>query len=106
MNGTTDEILANLAESWRAGDVWRSFVVEQRALLDELPAMLDHVAEITTPAVVVAGTRDRVTPLSSATALVAALPHAELVEVAGGGHQLPRTHPNVVADAVRSLLTP
>lgn len=100
---------AELVATMRANHdraVWRSFVVEQRALLDELPAMLEHVGDTTVPTVVVAGTRDRVTPPSSATALVRLLQNGALVEVPGGGHQLPRTHPRIVADAVRSLVTP
>lgn len=105
MNGTTDEILAALAESWRTGDVWRSFVVEQRALRDELPALGDAVGTIGARTAVVVGDADRVVPPSAGEALAGAIPRARLVTLEGAGHLLPQEDPErlaaVIADVAR-----
>lgn len=89
--------------NYRRG-VWRSFLVEQDALLRELPTLLDGLEQIALPTVIVAGTRDRVVPFATARALADRIPNAELVTVQGGGHLLHRTHPEVIADAVRALM--
>lgn len=82
----------------------QTFLVEQRALIAELPGVLDGLGRVATPTVVVAGTRDRVVPFATAEALAARLPNAELLAVPGARHQLPRTHPGVIADAVHRAL--
>ena len=83
---------------------WNTFVVEQQALFTELAEVLDHLESVATPAVVIAGRRDRVTPFAASEALAARLPQAELVAVPKGGHALHRTHPEVVAHAIRRML--
>jgi pimeloyl-ACP methyl ester carboxylesterase len=56
------------------------------------------------PAVVVAGGRDRLTPVEHARRIAAALPDAELVEVEVAGHVLPLEYPGVVTGALRRLI--
>ena len=55
VRGTTDESLAAMADAWRAGHVWRSYVIEQRALVHELPGLAPGLAGIRAPTAV----RDR-----------------------------------------------
>jgi len=100
----TRQALLTAIDASRARSVWRTFLVEQHALVDELPAVLDGLSAVTTPTAVLAGTRDRVVPFRTAKALAAGLPTAELIPVARGGHQLHRTHPQVIADAVHRVL--
>jgi pimeloyl-ACP methyl ester carboxylesterase len=87
-----------------ARGVWRTFLTEQRAVVSELPGLFDQLDLVTTTTMVVAGTRDRVVPYASARALAAQLSNAELVEIARGGHQLHRTHPELIAGVVRRLV--
>ncbi|NVI87735.1 alpha/beta fold hydrolase [Actinomadura sp. BRA 177] len=56
------------------------------------------------PAVVVAGGRDRLTPVEHARRIAAAMPDAELVEVEVAGHVLPLEYPGVVTGALRRLI--
>ncbi|MDA8071411.1 MAG: alpha/beta hydrolase [Actinomycetota bacterium] len=84
--------------------VWRSFVTEQRALVEELPALRGAVARLHLPVVVVAGTRDMVVPARASARLAAEISGAELVSVSGAGHFLPGDAPGVVARAVSRLL--
>jgi len=82
---------------------WRSFVVEQRAMLAELPSLTQRLGEIRTPAAVVIGDVDRVVRPASQLMLAGALLSARLVRVPGGGHVLPLDAPDVVADEIAAM---
>jgi pimeloyl-ACP methyl ester carboxylesterase len=56
------------------------------------------------PAVVVVGDADRLTPPAHGRAIAAALPDAELIEIADGGHVVMLEHPGLVTDALASLV--
>src|SRR3954470_56356 len=103
VNGTSDEGLAALATSWRTGDVWRSFVIEQRALRDELPDLTDELGSIDTVTAVVVGCDDRIVPPSAGQALAGAIPHARLVTLEGAGHLLPQEDPAAVAAVIADV---
>lgn len=63
------------------------------------------VRELRVPAIVVAGTADRLTPVVHARRLAAALPHClELVELAGMGHMTPVEAPEAVTAKIRELV--
>ncbi|MEY2417907.1 MAG: hypothetical protein QOG90_587 [Actinomycetota bacterium] len=97
---TREELLASMDAS-RGREVWRTFLVEQASLVADMSAVVDDLGSIATPTVVVAGTKDRVVPFATARRLSEALPDARLVAVDGAGHMLQRSHPEVVAEAVR-----
>ena len=75
-------------------------MVEQRALLNELPGISDRLDWVRAPAVVVIGDADRIVRPSSQEALAARLPRAEVVRVARAGHLLLRERPDMVAAAI------
>jgi pimeloyl-ACP methyl ester carboxylesterase len=83
--------------------LWRSFVVEQRALVREIGDVEAVLSGIRVPTVVIAGTWDVVVPPSVAAAVAAAIPGAQLTIVARTGHFVPRDAPRVVAEAVRRV---
>lgn len=97
------ELLAAMDAS-RERQAWRTFLVEQASLVFEMPDVIDHLADITTPTVVVAGTKDRVVPFSTAQRVTDAMPRAELVTVDGAGHTLQRSHPQAVARAIDQVI--
>jgi pimeloyl-ACP methyl ester carboxylesterase len=80
---------------------WRTFWVEQRALVDELPGL---GGRFDVPATFVIGERDHVTDPAAARAYAAGL-GAEVIEVPGVGHLLPMQRPAEVARAIRSATT-
>jgi pimeloyl-ACP methyl ester carboxylesterase len=85
--------------SWLTGaDPWRSFFVEQRRQLSELPALEARLGWVQAPARVVAGDRDPVVPLRSARLLARQIPAAELIVIRGGGHLLAAQHPDRLAE--------
>ena len=96
------ELVEHLSlDLWRD---WHSFVVEQRAMLAELPPIAADLARIAAPATVLAGSNDRVVSPASQERLAAALPAGRLVRLKGIGHLVPLEAPGVVADAVLTAL--
>jgi pimeloyl-ACP methyl ester carboxylesterase len=77
---------------WRGawGRDRRTFMHEQRTLLEELSAVTSSLAKIDVPTSVVFGTRDVVVPPHASRSLAAAIPHAELFEIPGVGHFVAR----------------
>lgn len=87
------------------GSVWRSFVAEQRSLLDELEDLGPLLPTIHAPTAVVHGSRDRVVPVEVARANAAAIPTASLRIVAGAGHLIPHDRPDAIADAIDDVVS-
>jgi pimeloyl-ACP methyl ester carboxylesterase len=103
LRGITDENLSAMASAWVHGDVWRSFVVEQRALVDELPSLARGLGAITAPTVVLVGAADRIVPASAGEHLAATIPGARLVRLNGAGHLLAHEHPATVAGEILQI---
>jgi pimeloyl-ACP methyl ester carboxylesterase len=91
--------------SWQAlahirhdhGQVWRSFLTEQRELLRGLDHWIDRLDGSPLPVLILADPMDRVVPVSTARALHDRFPRSRLELVGEGGHHLPRRIPGVIA---------
>lgn len=81
----------------------RTFVVEQRALLDELDAVGDALGRVTVPTTVVMGEWDRVVRPATARTLARAVPGAQLVELPEAGHFVARDAPVALAGIVSEV---
>jgi pimeloyl-ACP methyl ester carboxylesterase len=66
--------------------------------------LLEAAARLAVPSLVVAGDRDRLTPLRGAEKLAAALPVGELVVLDGAGHQTPLERPDEVNRLLRRFV--
>jgi uncharacterized protein (TIRG00374 family) len=84
--------------------LWRTFLIEQRALLFELAELEAAAESIRVPVLLIADPADRVVPVKTSRRLAAMLPESSLLLVAGAGHHLPRRAPGVVADAITAFL--
>jgi pimeloyl-ACP methyl ester carboxylesterase/uncharacterized membrane protein YbhN (UPF0104 family) len=84
--------------------VWRTFLVEQRALLRELGELAAAAESIRVPVLLIADPADRVVPVRTSRRLAETLSDARLVLVEGTGHHLPRRAPRAVADAIAAFL--
>jgi pimeloyl-ACP methyl ester carboxylesterase len=78
----------------------RSFLVEQRALMEESPRIEAQLPLLGVPTVVIQGTADHIVPPAAGRRLAATIPGAELVTVRGAGHRVAFERPEVVVDAV------
>lgn len=79
---------------------WRSFVIEQRALISELDRLRPALAGVSAPTAVVHGRSDHLVPPVVAEDLAAAIPHAGLRLLDGAGHRLPRDRPEAIGAAL------
>jgi magnesium chelatase accessory protein len=73
-------------------------------MVRELPDLMRRLPTITTQAIVITGTADRVVRPAISEELARRLPDAELRRVPGAGHALPLTDPEPIAAAVTSLV--
>ncbi|HET9718998.1 MAG TPA: alpha/beta hydrolase [Solirubrobacteraceae bacterium] len=95
-----DDYLRTASRRLRSPRAWTAFLVEQRALLAELPQLEERLGEIVAPTIVVLGTADTVVPLAAGRQLSRQIPHAELVEIPGGHHVLAAEHPERLAELI------
>jgi pimeloyl-ACP methyl ester carboxylesterase len=98
-----DEMLSTTARRLRSHATRRAFVIEQRALLRELPQLEAELGKISAPTMIVTGTADVVVPPRAARRLAEQIPGAELHEIAGAHHVLPAEHPARLADLIAAV---
>lgn len=87
----TLETFAATTGTARAGYLLAMLAMDLRPCLEQMSV----------PATVLVGTRDRLTPPRLARQLAAGLPDAELVVLPGAGHMLPLEEPDRIIDAIR-----
>jgi pimeloyl-ACP methyl ester carboxylesterase len=95
-----EDYLEGAGRVLRAPAAWRAFVVEQRALVHELPILESRLSLIAAPATIVIGSRDRIVPPRSARRLSEQIPQAELVVLERAGHLLPLQNASRLAEIV------
>jgi 3-oxoadipate enol-lactonase len=81
-----------------------TFLTEQRMLLREVPVLEANLAAITAPTRVLVGSHDALVPPAAGRELAAQIPGAQLREVPDAGHVLNVQRPDVVAEAILSLV--
>jgi len=86
------------------GPLWRTFLTEQRALVNGLSYLVSDLPALATPTLVLADPLDTLIPIATAHALCDALPDARLQLVQGAGHHLPRRAAGAVAEAIACFL--
>jgi len=91
---------AAVAELVASADDWRSFVVEQRALMQEVSDLDAVLHLIEAPTSVIMGEKDFMVPPRVGRELAERIPRAECTLVAGVGHVIPVEAPRAVAAAV------
>ena len=87
------------------GPLWRSFLTEQRALVQELGSLTASLADVTQPVLLIADPDDTLIPVGTTHQLAAALPDARVQLLSGIGHHLPRRGAAQTAAAITGFLT-
>jgi pimeloyl-ACP methyl ester carboxylesterase len=95
-----DWYLGSLADTLLSPSAWRAFVVEQRAMVRDLPDLEHELHLITAETVIVAGAADRTVPPVALRMLSAQIPGARLVLIPDAGHLLPQLHPERLAAVI------
>jgi pimeloyl-ACP methyl ester carboxylesterase len=86
------------------GPVWRSFLIEQRALVGELGDLTVSLADVAQPVLLLADPHDTLIPVSTTHQLAAVLPDARVQLVDQIGHHLPRRGASQIAAAIVDFL--
>jgi pimeloyl-ACP methyl ester carboxylesterase len=84
----------------------RTFIIEQRALVQEMPSVTALLPSLTLPVAVVSGDWDVVVPPRAAVTLARSIPGAELTFLPRSGHFAARDHPQGLADVIRRTASP
>jgi len=98
-----EDYLHDAARGWRQPAAWRAFAADQRMLVRDLPALEGRLGSIRAPTTIVAGSADRIVPLSSARELQDAIPGAQL-RVLPGGHLLTQRRAEDLARIIRASM--
>ncbi len=98
--GLDEGYLRSLSRMLARPSSWRSFVVEQRAMVRDLPVLERVLGRISAPTVIVAGAGDRVVPAAAARGLADQIPGSELVLLERAGHLLPHRHAERLAEII------
>lgn len=85
-------------------DHFDTTVEEVRRIDPALATLGDAYPQVEAPTILIAGTHDEsVDARTNAQALAETLPNAELILLEGYGHMVPWTHPDLVAEAIRTV---
>lgn len=95
-----DDYLRSAGRRLRKPAAWQAFIVEQRALLKEIPLLEARLGEIGSRTTVVVGTSDTIVPREAGALLTRQIRGASLVEIEGGHHVLPAEHPDRLAEII------
>lgn len=94
VEATRDVILATSPEAIAAA---------QRGMAQR-PEMTERLGEVNTPALLICGEADSISPPSEMQSIAAAMPKAEFVTIADAGHLAPLEQPQAVNDAIEQFL--
>jgi pimeloyl-ACP methyl ester carboxylesterase len=98
--GVPPAYLAELRSHAFSTTAWRSFVAEQRVMIERLPALERQLGKITAPTLIIEGAADQVVPVASARHLAQQIPGSRLELIAGGRHLITQSHPEWIATAI------
>lgn len=99
-----DAVVALTRLTAGGSSVWRSFVHEQRTLIDQLERLGPVLPHISVPVAVVHGRSDRLVPPAVAQSNASAIPGATLDLVEGVGHLIPHDRPERVVAAIERVV--
>ncbi|MBI3688373.1 MAG: alpha/beta hydrolase [Actinobacteria bacterium] len=95
-------VLAELAAHARR-PVWRTFLVEQRALVRQRALLEGATVRVTVPVLILAGTEDSAVPARTIESLATALPDPAVSWLEHTPHEVPLHAPEPVAAAIEQL---
>jgi pimeloyl-ACP methyl ester carboxylesterase len=101
--GVPPAYLAELRTHAFSPSAWRSFVAEQRVMLERLPALERQLGEITAPTLIIEGAADHIVPVAAARRLAEQISGSRLELIAGGQHLITQSHPDRIASAILGL---
>ncbi len=87
------------------GQLWRTFLTEQRALVRELADLTASIEQVRQPVLLLADPKDTLVPVSTTYQLAAVLPNALVELLEDTGHHVPRRGAAQAAACITRFLT-
>jgi pimeloyl-ACP methyl ester carboxylesterase len=103
LGNLTEEAIRDLIDTLEERRDWRSFLIEQRALVREIGGLDESLGAIEAPTRVLIGAKDFLVPPAVGHELATRIPAARTRVIPGAGHVLPAEAPQAIADAVLDL---
>lgn len=103
LGNLSEEAVQDLIDTLEERRDWRSFLVEQRALVREIAGLDERLNTISAPTRVLIGAKDFLVPPAAGHELAARISGAETRVVPGAGHVLPAEAPSAICEATLEL---
>ena len=99
-----DQYLKLASSLWLSRKHLKAYMDDEAGLNRSLSELSKRYVEIRVPVVIVTGDRDQiVSPEQNAYALHATIPQSQLIEIKNVGHEIPLTHPESIATALKLI---
>jgi pimeloyl-ACP methyl ester carboxylesterase len=99
-----EEYFKRVAPSWLGRKQLKAYLEDESSLNASLKQFSQHYAEIDIPVVILTGDHDAiVSAKENAYRLKTVIPQAQLIEIKDTGHEIPQTHPESIASALRLI---
>jgi pimeloyl-ACP methyl ester carboxylesterase len=99
-----EEYFKRVASSWLGRKQLKAYLDDESNLNASLKQFSQHYGEIDIPVVIVTGDHDAiVSAKENAYRLKSVIPRAQLIEIKDTGHEIPQTHPESIASALRLI---
>jgi len=101
-----EEYFNRVASSWLGRKQLKAYFDDESSLNASLKQSSKHYGQIDIPVVILTGDHDAiVSAKENAYRLKSAIPRAQLIEIKDTGHEIPQTHPESIASALRLIST-
>ncbi|MBX9912721.1 MAG: alpha/beta fold hydrolase [Pseudomonadaceae bacterium] len=91
------------AEDWRPA-YQQNYPQAQPWILEQSTDLSQALGRLQIPTLLISGDHDRISPIGVSQQLHRLIPKAQLQIISGGGHDLAKTHANLVAELIQQLL--
>jgi pimeloyl-ACP methyl ester carboxylesterase len=99
-----EEYFKRVASSWLGRKQLKAYLDDESSLNASLKQFSQRYIEIDVPVVILTGDHDAiVSAKENAYRLKSAIPRAQLIEIKDTGHEIPQTHPESIAGALRLI---
>jgi len=100
----SDRYFRNTSSLWLGRKQLKAYIEDEASINNSLKKMSRRYQDIEVPVVIVTGDKDRIlSPDQNARALHAAIPNSRLIELKDMGHEIPQTHPEIIATALQMI---
>lgn len=99
-----DSYFKTVLRSWLGRKQLKAYFADEAKLSESLSKMSDQYADIEAPTVIITGDNDRIVDAKrNARQLHKVMKRSKFIELSNTGHEIPQTHPESIAEAIRII---